>query len=103
MADHVGEPSWKCFVNRLQGVSPEFAEMWADHEVIAPENLVKRLMHPQLGLMKVRYTSLWLAPRLGVRMVTYTPVDDATRAAIDRIDEVVPRPLITDGQLTAAR
>ncbi len=93
MADHVAEPAWKCLVNRLHEVSPEFARLWRDHDVIAPENLVKRLLHPDLGLLQLRYTNLWLAQRMAVRLVTYTPADEATRLAIARIDAVTPRPL----------
>jgi transcriptional regulator with XRE-family HTH domain len=93
MADHVAEPPWKCLVNRLEAASPEFAELWGHHEVVAPENLVKRILHPELGLLRLNYTNLWLAQRMAVRMVTYTPADGATREALARIDEVVPRPL----------
>jgi hypothetical protein len=93
MADHVAEPAWKCLVHRLQDQSPEFARLWLDHEVRAPENAVKRMYHPELGLLQLRYTNLWLAPRMTVRMVTYTPEDDATVAALDGVDEITPRPL----------
>lgn len=93
MADHVAEPSWKCMVNRLQEASPEFATIWRDHDVIAPENLVKRISHPDLGLLKLKYTNMWLAQRLAIRMVSYTPADEATRRALEQIDTVEPRPL----------
>ncbi len=93
MADHVAEPPWKCLVNRLEAASPEFAELWAHHEVVAPENLVKRILHPELGLLRLNYTNLWLAQRMAVRMVTYTPADGATRDALTHIDEITRRPL----------
>jgi hypothetical protein len=93
MAEHVGEPTWKCLVTRLYDVSPEFARLWSDHDVAGPENLVKRIVHPELGLVQLRYTNLWLGQRMAVRLVTYTPADDATRRALEGIGAVTPRPL----------
>jgi transcriptional regulator with XRE-family HTH domain len=93
MADHVGEPSWRRFIERLQAISPEFVEMWNRHDIESPENLTKRLLHPQLGLLTFTYTNLWLTQRIGVRLMVYTPLDDATQAAMSRVYEVSPPPL----------
>ena len=78
MAEHVSEPAWKCLVSRLLKASPEFAELWERHEVAAPENRTKRWLHPQVGLLELNYTNLWLGQRLGTRMTTYTPADERT-------------------------
>ena len=78
MAEHVAEPAWKCLVSRLTKASPEFAELWERHEVASPENLTKRYLHPDVGLLKLNYTHLWLGQRLGTRMTTYTPADEET-------------------------
>jgi len=93
MAEHVAEPSWKCLVNRLQEVSSDFARLWRDHDVVAPENLIKRIVHPDLGLLQLHYTNMWLAQHLPIRLIAYTPADEATRDALDRIDSITPRPL----------
>jgi len=93
MADHVGEPAWTNLVDRLEQVSPDFREMWNRHDVEAPENLTKRLLHPQAGLLTFTHNSLWLAPRLGARLMTFTPLDDRTSRVLDRIDELEPPPL----------
>jgi MmyB-like transcription regulator ligand binding domain/Helix-turn-helix domain len=79
MAEHVAEPAWKCLVARLTKASPEFAALWERHEVASPENLTKQILHPEVGLLRLNYTSLWLGQRLGTRMVTYTPADEQTR------------------------
>jgi transcriptional regulator with XRE-family HTH domain len=88
MAEHVAEPAWKCLVSRLAKASPEFVELWERHEVASPENLTKRYLHPEVGLLKLNYTHLWLGQRLGTRMTTYTPADQETgdklRALQDR-------------------
>ena len=78
MAEHVAEPAWKCLVTRLTKASPEFAALWEEHEVASPENLTKRYLHPEVGLLKLNYTHLWLGRRLGTRMTTYTPADEQT-------------------------
>jgi transcriptional regulator with XRE-family HTH domain len=93
MAEHVGEPVWKCLVRRLSEASPEFAELWQRHDIAVPENLTKRFRHPQLGPLQFSYTNLWLSQKLGVRLVTYTPDDPETDAALNRIDTVQPRVL----------
>lgn len=85
MAEHVAEPAWKCLVARLTKASPEFAELWERHEVASPENLTKRFLHPEVGLLKLNYTHLWLSQRLGTRMTTYSPADDQTA---DRLREL---------------
>jgi len=78
MAEHVAEPAWKCLVSRLTKASPEFVELWERHEVASPENHTKRYLHPEVGLLKLNYTHLWLGQRLGTRMTTYSPADDQT-------------------------
>ena len=95
MADHVGEPAWKCLVKRLQEASPEFGRLWREHGVAAvPEILEKRFEHPDLGSMRFLGTNLWLSQRMGVRLVTYTPSDAATAAALLRVDELEPRTIV---------
>jgi transcriptional regulator with XRE-family HTH domain len=85
MAEHVAEPAWKQLVARLHGASREFAEVWARHDVQAPENRVKRFRHPTAGLLKLDYTYLWLGQRLGTRIVAYTPSDAETRERLERL------------------
>ncbi|MDX6255940.1 MAG: hypothetical protein QOJ11_2274 [Frankiales bacterium] len=93
MADHVGEPAWKHLVQRLEEVSPDFRELWHRHDVDAPENLTKRLLHPQAGLLTFTYTSLWLTPNMGLRLMVYTPSDAHTIEVLSRLDELVPPPI----------
>ena len=94
MAEHVAEPAWKCLVSRLTKASPEFAELWERHEVASPENRTKRWLHPEVGLLELNYTHLWLGQRLGTRMTTYTPADEQTA---DRLRELHDRGQRSDG------
>lgn len=91
MAEHIADPAWKCLVKRLQEASAQFRELWDRHEVGEPENARKRLLHQDLGLLQFNYLNSWLAPRAGLRLVSYIPADDATRDALGRFDELSPR------------
>ncbi len=92
MAEHVAEPTWKCLVSRLSKASAEFAELWERHEVANPENLTKRYLHREVGLLRLNYTHLWLGQRLGTRMTTYTPADDDTRERLFRLQRRYAQP-----------
>ena len=87
MAEHTAEPAWKCLVSRLLKASTEFAELWERHEVASPENLTKRYLHPEVGVLKLNYTHLWLGQRLGTRMTTYTPADDQSGARLQELHD----------------
>ncbi len=90
MAEHVAEPAWKALVARLHRASPEFAAFWARHDVQAPESRLKRFRHPTAGPLNLDYTYLWLAQRLGTRIVTYTPADEETRRRLERVHRELP-------------
>lgn len=85
MAEHVAEPAWKDLLARLHRASPEFTEFWERHEVQPPESRIKRVRHPDVGLLKLEYTYLWLGRRIGTRIITYTPADEETRRRLDRL------------------
>jgi transcriptional regulator with XRE-family HTH domain len=88
MADHVGDATWKSFVARLRAASPEFAELWARHEVGGIQNKSKRIRHSDVGLLKFEITNTWLAPRSGRRMMVYVPDDAETERRVQRLVEL---------------
>ncbi|MFE5582255.1 helix-turn-helix transcriptional regulator [Kitasatospora sp. NPDC056531] len=85
MADHPAEPTWKALLARVRKASPDFEEEWQRHEVMRPGNGIKRFQVPGIGLLRCEYTNFWLSPRLGTRMISYTPLDEETRALMDRL------------------
>ena len=93
MAEHVADPAFKCLVRRLRESSPEFCELWERHEVAEPENARKRLLHLDFGLLQFNYMNTWLAPRAGLRLVTYVPADEATIDATKEFDTASLRPI----------
>ncbi|MEU0401741.1 helix-turn-helix domain-containing protein [Streptomyces sp. NPDC006197] len=101
MAEHLAEPAWKELVRRLEEASPEFRELWARHEVVAPGGRVKIIRNARVGLLSFEHTNLWLGPNAGMRLVTYVPVDDATQDGVARLLDLVVRERAAQGVLTA--
>nr|BFD91032.1 helix-turn-helix transcriptional regulator [Kitasatospora sp. Xyl93] len=85
MAEHSSEPAWKALLARVLKASPDFAELWQRHDVMRPGNGIKRFQVPGVGLLRCEYTNFWLGPQRGTRMITYTPLDDETRALMDAL------------------
>ena len=82
---HLGEPAWTGFVRRLQAASPEFARMWAEHEVASPTSYLKIFRHPVHERLTMTTNSLAVLAVPGTRMVVYTPTDEPTRRALDSL------------------
>jgi hypothetical protein len=82
---HVGDPAWTHFIRTLEALSPAFATAWAAHDVAVPAAWVKAFRHPGLGLIRVTSTSFAVSVVPGARMVVYTPADDESRIALDKL------------------
>ncbi|WP_437037300.1 helix-turn-helix transcriptional regulator [Streptomyces sp. enrichment culture] len=69
------DPETGSMIRTLLGVSPEFAALWAEHEVALRRDDRKRLLHPVIGLIEVnclnlfsedgRQRLLWFTPAVG--------------------------------------
>jgi hypothetical protein len=81
---HADDPCWQGFVTRLSAASPEFARLWARQDVAEPGTREKLMKHERVGEMRFTTTILH-SPAPETRMVIYSPMDDGTRAAIDRL------------------
>jgi transcriptional regulator with XRE-family HTH domain len=71
-------------VRSLLGRSPEFATLWADHEVADKQARTKRLQHPEVGVMTLDCESL-LDTTSGQRLLVFTATPgsvDADRLAL---------------------
>lgn len=82
---HVGEPAWTKFVRRLQAASPEFGQLWAQHEVASPATYLKIFRHPAHDRLVMTTTSFGVHAAPGTRMIVYTPADETTSAAISAL------------------
>ncbi|MFE5617507.1 helix-turn-helix transcriptional regulator [Streptomyces sp. NPDC056524] len=85
MAEHLAEPAWKALLHRLDTASPEFREIWARHEVVAQGGRTKIIRNAHVGTLHLEHTNVWLGPTSGPRLVTYVPVDQESRAGLDRL------------------
>jgi transcriptional regulator with XRE-family HTH domain len=86
MAEHIDDPGWQAFVDRLHRASAEFTAFWERHDVVRMLSNTKRAMHPTVGLLRLNYTNLWLDHGPRARIVAFTPADDQTRARLDALN-----------------
>jgi transcriptional regulator with XRE-family HTH domain len=68
-------------VEELSATSPEFAAYWNHHEVTTHSEGMKRLKHPEAGLLELEFSSFTVEGRPELSMIIYNPVavDDADR------------------------
>jgi hypothetical protein len=83
-ARHIGEPEWEQDIRRLADHSPQFAELWARHEVAAPAERVRRFLHPVAGLLTLVSTELAVPAAGDLRISVHTPADADTRQRLTR-------------------
>jgi transcriptional regulator with XRE-family HTH domain len=69
-------------VDELSQLSPEFEAMWRNHDVNAPTEGVKRIRHPELGVLELEFSAFAVDGRPELAMVVYNP---ATSAEAGRI------------------
>ncbi|MFD9318803.1 helix-turn-helix transcriptional regulator [Streptomyces sp. NPDC060053] len=82
-ARYPGDPELTALIDELLTGSPEFAELWAAHEVTARPTLCKTFDHPLVGLVTVNCDVLDITDR-DQRVVIYTaapgsPSEEALR------------------------
>ncbi len=82
---HVGEPAWTGFIERLQAISPQFAKLWAEHDVASSVSYVKIFRHPAFDRLAMTSTSFGVLAEPGTRMVVYNPADQACRIAVGKL------------------
>jgi transcriptional regulator with XRE-family HTH domain len=85
-AHHVGEPYWELFIKDLLERSPEFARLWAQHEVGGYHSRYKIFTHPAVGRLQFKTTSMGIYASPGARMVVYTAADETTSEALRSLE-----------------
>ena len=79
---HLGDQDWEEDIRRLAGLSREFAELWARHEVADPEPRVLSYLHGQAGPLRLAVSELSVPDLTEARITVYTPCDEDTRARL---------------------
>ncbi|WP_375380942.1 helix-turn-helix transcriptional regulator [uncultured Sphingomonas sp.] len=69
-------------VDELSRTSPDFHRLWRENDVVAQGGGLKRLHHPELGLLELEFSAFAVDGRPELGMVVYNP---ATAAVADRI------------------
>ncbi|MBB3474829.1 helix-turn-helix transcriptional regulator [Sphingomonas sp. BK345] len=71
-------------VGELCGISPEFAALWQDNDVVAHGEGVKRIHHPDAGLLAMEFSSFAVEGRPELGMIIYNPAspEDAERLRV---------------------
>ena len=82
---HVGDPAWAGFIRRMEAASPEFAAIWATQDVAQPAYYAKVFRHPLYPRLEMTSASFAVHTAPGTRMIVYTPDNEATRAAMERL------------------
>ncbi|HEY3144204.1 MAG TPA: helix-turn-helix domain-containing protein [Acidimicrobiales bacterium] len=76
-------------VGELSVGGDDFARLWAEHDVGEKRSGTKELRHPVVGELRVDFTALVL-PEGEARLVVYLPADEASAAALERLDAPEP-------------
>ncbi|MFH8366401.1 helix-turn-helix transcriptional regulator [Streptomyces sp. NPDC018031] len=87
-AHHPDDPEFRRLVDDLSAVSPEFAELWARHDVSAPMPAVKAVRHPDAGDLVFDTTVLTVAGQPDRQLVLYDPRPGTGTG--ERLRELVP-------------
>ncbi|MBZ9849924.1 helix-turn-helix transcriptional regulator [Mesorhizobium sp. CA14] len=74
-------------VEELSRTSPEFAALWRDNDVVTAHGEgVKRLRHPEIGLIELEFSVFAVDGRPELGMIVYNPV---TQADAERIRSLI--------------
>ena len=75
-----------CLVDELSSASAEFNALWRDNEVVAHGEGIKRIYHPEAGLLELEFSAFAVDGRPELGMVVYNP---ATQESADCIRTVM--------------
>ncbi|RZM08643.1 MAG: transcriptional regulator, partial [Sphingomonas sp.] len=69
-------------VAELSRISPDFAALWQDNEVVSHNEGTKRIHHPVTGLLAMEFTTFAVEGRPDLGMIVYNP---ATQSDAERL------------------
>jgi hypothetical protein len=73
-------------VEELSRTSPEFAALWRDNDVPTHGDGLKRIHHPEAGLLELEFSSFSVDGRPDLAMIVYNP---ATPADAERMRTLI--------------
>ncbi len=87
-AAQIGDPEWEEDIRRLAELSPEFANLWARHEVAESQLRLRIFRHRDAGELRFTVSELEVSALPGTRLIVYTPQDGQTRDRLAAICSV---------------
>ena len=75
-------------VAELSRLSPEFEALWQDNDVVAHGEGIKRIHHPEAGLLAMEFSSFAVEGRPELGMIIYNPASPADAARLRVLLEV---------------
>jgi transcriptional regulator with XRE-family HTH domain len=89
-ARYPGDAAIDQLVTEMLALSPRFADMWQEHEVEVRGPMLKRVVHPQAGLLEFECQVLHVADT-GQRLIAYCAAPgSATEAAFRQLGALLP-------------
>jgi transcriptional regulator with XRE-family HTH domain len=82
-ARYPGDPQIDSLVTEMLALSPEFAQMWAEHEVEVRGPMLKHVSHPQAGPLEFECQVLHIT-ETGQRIIAYCAAPGSATAAAFR-------------------
>lgn len=80
-----GDEALDALISELLAKSPEFAKLWARHDVGAVRQNVSHMHHPHVGRVDFDVEVFILPGGAERRFVTYLPADQSTAGALERL------------------
>ena len=71
-------------VDDLSRTSPQFDRLWRDNDVVAHGEGLKRILHPELGLLELEFSAFAVDGRPELGMVVYNPATNHVADLIRR-------------------
>jgi transcriptional regulator with XRE-family HTH domain len=84
-APHVGDPDWEEDIRRLAELSPEFAQLWARHEVCEAEQRLRVFLDGDVGELRFVINELKISAVPGMGFIVYTSQDEETRVRLAQL------------------
>jgi transcriptional regulator with XRE-family HTH domain len=81
-ARHPGDPAFVALVSSLASASPVFKSWWEQHDVQVMEPSLKRIVHRDLGPLRLLMAQSRPVHAPWLRLRILVPADDRTRAAV---------------------
>jgi hypothetical protein len=72
------------------GAGPAFTDRWAAQGGYTKRTGVRRLVHPDVGELRIAFETLQLPDPDEQRLLVWLPADDATSAALDQLNGRYP-------------